>query len=180
MEASKTTEFAKTGEFAKLERLIRDIQIALLTTVDGGGHFHTRPVQTLRVDPDGTLWFFTDMQSSKADELRHDGKLSLGYADPAHHVYVAVSGVGSVYQDAAMAKDLWQIEQRAYYPDGPADHRLAILRVRIERAEYWLAPGKVSYLIAAAKAAATGVPAHIIGENQRFESGASEPEGLNR
>jgi len=46
---------------------------------------------------------------------------------------------------------------------------LALLRVSIEHAEYWVAPGPVSYLLAAAKAAVTGVPAAVIGENQKLE-----------
>jgi hypothetical protein len=42
------------------------------------------------------------------------------------------------------------------------------LQVRIERAEYWLAPGRVSYLIAALAAVATGIPAGVIGENHKL------------
>jgi general stress protein 26 len=48
------------GDFAKLGELIRDIRVALLTTVGRDGRFHTRPVQTLQVEADRTLWFFTD------------------------------------------------------------------------------------------------------------------------
>jgi general stress protein 26 len=157
------------GDLAKLGELIRDIRVALLTTVDRDGRFHTRPVQTLQVDVDGTLWFFTDWSSPKADELHHDVRVSLGYAEPAKNIYVALSGSGSLFRDLQKAQQLWSIEQRAYYPEGPEDHRLAVLRVLIERAEYWIAPGRTSYLIAAATAALTGIPAGIIGENRRIE-----------
>jgi general stress protein 26 len=95
--------------------------------------------------------------------------VSLGYADPAKHVYVAVSGSGSLLRDIQKAKQLWSVEQRAYYPEGPEDGRLALLRVRIERAEYWIAPGRTSYLVAAATAAATGTPAGVIGENRKVD-----------
>jgi len=156
------------GKLSKLIELVRDIRVALLTTLDREGAFHTRPVQTLQAEDDGTLWFFTDWSSPKADELRHDVRVSLGYADPVKNVYVAVSGSGSLLQDAQQAKQLWSAEQRAYYPDGPLDARLAVLRVTMERAEYWIAPGRTSHLIAAAKAAATGTPAGILGENQKI------------
>ena len=122
-------------------------------------------MQTLRVEDDGTLWFFTDVRSGKADELRADMRISLGYADTAGNRYVAVSGVGTVRRDPRTAEELWQVEQRAYYPDGPRDERLGLLRVEIHRAEYWIAPGRASYLYAALKAAATGTPAGVIGEN---------------
>jgi hypothetical protein len=39
---------------------------------------------------------------------------------------------------------------------------------QIERAEYWIAPGRVSYLFAAARAAVTGIPAAVIGENRKL------------
>ena len=157
------------GDFAKLGELIRDIRIALLTTVDAEGRFHARPVQTLGFEENEVLWFFTDRESPKADELRHDVRVSLGYADPSKHTYVAVSGTATLIQDADKARELWSIEQRAYYPDGPQDSRLALLRVRIERAEYWIAPGRLSYLIAAGRAALTGVPVSVVGENRKIE-----------
>jgi general stress protein 26 len=160
---------SEAGDFTKFSELIRDIRIALLTTVDGEGRFHTRPVQTLEFEATEALWFFTDRASPKADEVRRDVRVSLGYADPSKHTYAAVSGTGTVFQDAVKARELWTIEQRAYYPDGPEDLRLALLRVQIERAEYWIAPGPVSYLLAAARAALTGVPATVIGENRKLD-----------
>jgi general stress protein 26 len=157
------------GDFAKLGQLIRDIRVALLTTMDRDGNFHTRPVQTLQVEGDQALWFFTDWSSSKVDELNHDVRVSLGYADPAKNVYCAVSGLGRLLRDIQKAKQLWSMEQRAYYPDGPEDERLALLRVQIEHAEYWIAPGRTSYIVAVVTAAITGTPAGVIGENQKIK-----------
>jgi general stress protein 26 len=157
------------GDWAKLGKLIRDIRVALLTTVDLDGHFHARPVQTLELEGNETLWFFTDWSSPKVREMNRDVRVALGYADPRQHAYVAIGGSATLLRDTRRAKELWSIEQRAYYPDGPEDRRLALLRVRIEHAEYWIAPGPVSYLLAAAKAALTGIPAAVIGENQKLE-----------
>jgi general stress protein 26 len=157
------------GDLAKLGELILDIRVALLTTLDRDGRFHTRPVQTMKVEADRTLWFFTDWSSPKVDELHHDVRVSLGYADSAKNVYVAVTGSGRLIRDGQKAKELWSIEQRAYYPEGPEDERLALLRVVIERAEYWIAPGRVSFIIAAVTAAVTGTPAGTLGENRKIE-----------
>jgi general stress protein 26 len=164
-----TNAQALQGDWAKLAKLIHDIRVALLTTVDLDGRFHMRPVQTMQLEGHDTLWFFTDWSSPKVHEMRQDVRVALGYADPRQHAYVAVSGSATLLRDPQRANELWSIEQRAYYPDGPEDRRLALLRVSIERAEYWVAPGPVSYLLAAAKAAATGVPAAVIGENQKLE-----------
>jgi general stress protein 26 len=158
-------EHFKPGDLKKVNELIQDIHIALFTTVDSEGSFHTRPLQTLQVEPDGKLWFFTDWSSPKVDELEHDVRVCLGYADPSNNTYVAISGTGKLLRDPEKAKQLWRLEQRAYYPEGPEDPRLALLQVRIERAEYWIAPGRLSYLFAAAGAAVTGNPVGVIGEN---------------
>jgi general stress protein 26 len=158
-----------SGDLAELTRIIREIRIALLTTVGREGQFHTRPVQTLKVEDDATLWFFTDWTSPKVTELHHDVRVSLGYADPAKNVYVALSGEGSLVRDPKKAKELWSIEQRAYYPKGPDDERLAVLRVATLHAEYWIAPGRASYLIAAVRAGVTGTPAGVVGEDHKVK-----------
>jgi hypothetical protein len=93
----------------------------------------------------------------------------LGYAEPAKHIYVAVTGMATLIHDVDKARELWTVEQFAYYPDGPGDPRLALLRVQIERAEYWIAPGRISYLLAAARAAFTGVPVAVIGQNRKID-----------
>jgi general stress protein 26 len=158
-----------TGDLAELTRIIRDIRIALLTTVGREGQFHTRPVQTLQVEADATLWFLTDWTSPKVAELDQDIRVGLGYSDLAKNAYVAVSGEARLIRDPEKAKELWSIEQRAYYPKGPDDERLALLRVAIMHAEYWIAPGRTSYLIAAVRAGVTGIPTGVIGENHKFK-----------
>lgn len=163
------------GDVAALTALIREIRVGLLTTLDAQGHFHTRPVQTLQVEAGQTLWFFTDWSTPKVSELAAQSQVSLGYADVGGNRFVAVSGAAQVLRDAEKARQLWTVEQVAYYPDGPGDPRLALLRVQIERAEYWLAPGRSAYLVAAARAALTGEPAGIVGENRKL--GYDSPPG---
>jgi general stress protein 26 len=160
---------SKAGDLAELTRIIREIRIALLTTVGREGQFHTRPVQTLKVEADATLWFFTDWTSPKVTELHDDVRVSLGYADPAKNVYVALSGEGSLLRDPQKTRELWSIEQRAYYPKGPDDERLALLRVTTLHAEYWIAPGRTSYILAAVRAGVTGTPARVIGEDHKVK-----------
>jgi len=153
--------------FKTLVQLIREIEIGMLTTLDSERRFHTRPVQTLRCDDDGALWFFTDLTSAKADELRSDARVSIGYAHMAKGLYAAVEGCARVGRDPRKAAELWSPLQRAWYPEGLEDSRLGVLEVRIERAEYWTTPGRASYAIAAARATLTGAPA-TVGEDVKL------------
>jgi len=156
------------GEFRNIAKMIRDIQIALLTTVDREGRFHARPVQTLGIERDRSLWFFTDIRSEKAFELARDVRLGLGYADPKRRKYLAVAGTGRMLRDATKARELWTVEQRAYYPGGPEDKHLVLLRVQVEQVEFWFAGGRTAHLLAAVRARMTGTPAAIVGRNSRI------------
>jgi len=160
---------AGSGARAKMVELIRKIRVGLLTTVDHSGRFHTRPLQTLQVEHDLTLWFFTDWNSPKVSEVETDTRVSVGYSDPANNLYVAVTGTATLLRDSGKAKRLWRLEQRAYYPRGPDDRRLALLRIRVERVECWIAPGRVAHLLAAARALFSGKPAEIVGKYLRIE-----------
>jgi general stress protein 26 len=155
-------------EFGRFVRLIQEIEVGLLTTVDREGHLHTRPLQTLGIGGGRTLWFFTDLRSEKAFELTLDVRLGLGYADPKARSYVALAGTGRLLHDSGKARELWTLEQLAYYPDGPDDEHLGLLQVRVERAEYWHPPGKAAHLYAALKARVTRIPAGVVGENHRM------------
>ena len=154
-------------EFGKVATVIRKIEIALLTTVDRQGQLHTRPLQTLEVSDDRILWFFTDSRSEKVFELARDVRLSLGYADVAKRTFVTLSGTGRLVHDPNKARELWSSEQRAFYPAGPNDRHLALLRVEVKRAEYWLSPGRSARLLAALKARLTGRSIGIVGKNSK-------------
>ena len=152
---------------ARLKQLIESIRVGLLTTVDLDGSLHTRPIETLRCDSDGTLWFFTDHQSPKARELAHDMRVSVGYSEPARKIYVVVTGRARILRDRALAGELWEFAQRAWYPRGLEDEHLSILCVTLERAEVWETPGKAAYLFAALAATVTGKRAPV-GHDQKL------------
>lgn len=158
----------QSGALSSVIQMIDRIKVGLLTTLDRHNYLHCRPVQTLRADNDGALWFFTDWRTTQSDEIQEDQQVSLSYADPRRRTYVVVNGFGSLRSDPRRAKELWIAGQRAFYPGGPTDSRLAVLRVRIERAEYWIAPGRLSSLATALKAAATGQPVRVLGENRKI------------
>jgi general stress protein 26 len=152
---------SEEGGLARLKELIDKVRIGLLTTVDVDGALHTRPVETLRCDADGTLWFFTDLASPKANELARDTRVSVGYSQPSKKIYAVVTGRGRILRDRALAAQLWTAAQRAWYLRGVDDEHLSILRVTLQRAEYWETPGRLSYLLAAAAAGVSGKPATL-------------------
>jgi general stress protein 26 len=159
----------------KVWTMIREVEVAMMVTLDEGGRLRARPMRAVSVkDFDGTLWFFTDRPSPKTEEIRHDDRVLLSYADPSAQNYVALSGRAQVVRDAARQRELWSEPLRAWFPAGPDDPKAALLKVEVEGAEYWDAPSS-SFVHAwgYVKARLTGEPPQA-GENDKvaFRRGA--------
>jgi general stress protein 26 len=145
---------------AKLAELIKDIRIAMLTTVDTDGTLHSRPMATQQPrDFNGELWFFTSESSYKKVEIELEHQVNLSYADPGSNRYVSVSGVATMLKDRKKAEQLWNPILRTWFPKGLDDPDLCLLKVTPTKAEYWDAPSSVVvHAIGFVKAMMTGKP----------------------
>ncbi|MEW6056343.1 MAG: pyridoxamine 5'-phosphate oxidase family protein [Bdellovibrionota bacterium] len=143
----------------KLAELLKDVKIAMMTTIDDEGHMHSRPMAAQHREFDGTLWFFSSANSPKVTELKHDQRVQLSYVDSSNRHFVSVSGTAQVVRDKEKAKEFWNPAYKAWFPKGLDDPELALIRVHVERAEYWDSPSSATvHLIGIAKAVLTGKP----------------------
>jgi general stress protein 26 len=157
------------GQIKKLAEMIREIDFAMLTTVAEDGSLHSRPMSTQRAEFDGNLWFFTRASAPKVGEVEREQQVNVAYAKPETQSYVSVSGRATVVRDRAKIGELWSPELKAWFPEGPEDPDLALLKVAVERAEYWDSPSSaVAHAISFVKALVTGRPADP-GENEKIE-----------
>lgn len=141
----------------RLGELIEDVETAMLTTADQDGTLRSRPMATQQTEFDGTLWFFTRSDSEKMQEIGKTPAVNLSYANPEKNRYISVSGTGSIIRDRQKAEELWNPILKAWFPEGLEDPALALLKVDVEKAEYWDSPSsKVVQLVGFVKALATG------------------------
>ncbi len=122
--------------FAKLVAMIEALEVGMLTTEDKNGHLRSRPMVTQRAE-DGVLWFLSAKDTPKILEVQKDSEVNLSYADPNNEVYISVSGVASAFQDPAKVRELWSRTAQRWFPGGPDDPSITILKVKITQAEYW-------------------------------------------
>ena len=170
---------ADRNDIEKIRDLIKGIRFAMLTTVDTDGSLRSRPMATQEAEFDGELWFFTGASSPKVDEVERDHRVNVSYAAPDDNTYVSVSGTARLVRDKAKAKELWNPALKAWFPEGLDDPDLALLRVRVEKAEYWDSPSsKMVQLYGLAKAVLTGKRADDIGENEKIDLKGSVPEEI--
>ena len=161
----------RAAAIKKLGELIEDIKIAMLTTVEEDGSLRSRPMGTQQVEFDGDLWFFTAASAPKVGEVQRERQVNLSYADADSQRYVSVSGSAQLVRDRRKIEQLWNPIFRAWFPQGLEDPDLALLKVTVERAEYWDAPsGKLVQLYGFVKALATGKrPGDEIADNQKID-----------
>ena len=142
----------KKNDITQLVEKIKDVRIAMMTTVGEGGALESRPMATQETGKDGILWFFTYADTPKVEEVEQDKQVNLSYAKPDANLFVSVSGTAQLVRDQKKVKELWKPILKAWFPNGEDDPRLALLKVEVDHAEYWDAPsGKMGGLFAALK-----------------------------
>ena len=149
----------------KLGELISDIQFAMLTTAEPDGSLRSRPMATHfnhnSKEFDGTLWFFTKDHSPKVDEVNKDHHVGVSFSSPEQSTYVSVSGMATLVKDKAKNAELWDKKYIAWFPKGLDDPELSLLKVTVDKAEYWDTPSStVAHLVGFVKASITGKPHH--------------------
>lgn len=138
--------------YARLEKT----PYCMLITHDIDGGMHVRPMTTQCAEDAGQIWMFTAADGDIAAEVSANPNVLLTYADTGDNAFVAVRGHGTILRDAAKAKEMWSKFVEAYFPNGPDDPNLALLRVTLSSAEQWEPPtGKVMQFLEIAAAALT-------------------------
>ena len=124
-------------ENKQLSILLEGIKVAMLTTIGPDGSLRSRPMATLQAEFDGILWFFTNADSPKVDEVQQAQHVNVSYDDWDDHRYVSISGRATLIQDRQKIEELWSPILLTWFPLGLEDPQLALLRVDADSWEYW-------------------------------------------
>ena len=160
----------RADDLQKLREMVKEIDFCMLTTVDENGDLHSRPMSSNGdIDPDGDIWFFTSASSHKVSEIEKLPKVNLSFADPDNQHYVSISGTAQLVRDRNKIDELWRPEFKIWFPEGKDDPEIALLKVTLEKAEYWDSPSSaIGYALNFVSSLVTGKePDH--GENKKLE-----------
>lgn len=135
----------------KLRELIKDIDFAMLTTIDAEGNLRSRPMSTQETEFDGDILFLTSGDTAKAFEIGQDNRVNVSYAKPEDQRYISVSGTASLINDRAKIDELWSPAYKIFFPEGKDDPELRLLKISVEKAEYWDSKGLIPTAIAFAQ-----------------------------
>ena len=158
------------GSVDELVALMKDIRIAMLTTVDGEGHLTARPMAQQEVEFDGDLWFFVYDDSDKARQIGLNPKVNVSFANDQKSEWTSIAGTAEIVHDRAKAEELWAKPLETWFPDGLETPGLALIKVHADSAEYWdAADSKVKQLLGMRKAIKNDDPDEFPSENRTVE-----------
>jgi general stress protein 26 len=167
------SEVQTSADLARVCDLIKDIRVAMLTTIDVQQDLISRPMTALEMDATGALWFFTDVRSTKVAQLK---KANLAFADPDHGTYVSLAGHGEISSDRTRIKALWTAFAKPWFPDGPDSENLGLLKFVPSAAEYWDAPSSKMVRMFALAASIVSGKAAGMGEHDSFHNLTATPK----
>lgn len=146
--------------------IIERARIGMLTTQFSGG-LRARPLE-MRADSDGGLiWFVTDLRGAKDDEINATHDVGLVLVDVDSGIYLSITGRATVISDSAKAKEIWKGTDDIWFPGGPDDPNLRMLRFEPNLAELWEGQSSaVGATFEFAKTRLTGEK-HILSENRK-------------
>jgi len=119
--------------------IIEKVSVAMLTTRFPGG-LRARPLEPRPDRGEGVILFVVDVRGAKDDEIAAAPQVCLVVIDHKDKAYLSVSGRAAVTRDDAKAKAIWKKTDNVWWPDGPDDPNVRVLRLVPERAELWDGP----------------------------------------
>lgn len=148
--------------------MVAEIPICMMTTHDQL-NIRARPMVGEIDREAGVIWFFTRADAHKTDEVYKFPDTNVTFADAKSYTFVSMSGPAKLWQDAAMLKTLWNPLADSWFPEGPEDDNVTLIRFEPIMAEYWDAPSnKMEIAWEIVKSKVTG-DSPDLGENRKVQ-----------
>jgi general stress protein 26 len=119
----------------RLEALLAEFDTAMLVTHFPDGRLRSRPIVILTVRDDDAVVFAGAIDAPGTEPLRQDSEVNVVLQSGER--FVSVTGKGRVVADRTLLDRLGSDSWRVWFPGGPGDPTLCLIRVVAEEAESW-------------------------------------------
>jgi general stress protein 26 len=155
-----TKHLSGDAAIEKVRSLLKHFRSTMMVTIGTNGSVHARPMG-IQGDSEkfgGTLWFFTDKNSGKIQEVS-SGPTSLVFQSDSASAYLHLVGKATEVEDKSKMKELFTPLLKTWFPQGLDDPRLTLIRFDADHGDFWDSPGGLLQVLAAfTKAMVTGTP----------------------
>jgi general stress protein 26 len=152
--------------------IIENVGVCMLTT-QSAGRLRARPIE-VRPDRKANLIFVvTDIHSAKQDEIEATPDAGLVFIDANAKAYLSITARARVMRDVSKLEQVWRTADAVWWPGGPTDPDVCLLRIEPLTAELWDGPASTAVAVFEfAKAWVTGEEPNL-GENRKATVGMS-------
>lgn len=152
-----TKDLRNEEAIEKIKELAKDITTCMFCTEVTDMPFKTRPMATLEVDDEGSLWFMSGKDSNKNDEIKTDDQVQLIFAKGGDSHFLSISGKAHIVKDQDKIDELWNVYAKAWFQGGKDDPNISLIKVVPDEAYYWdTVHGKMVSLLKIAASVITG------------------------
>src|SRR6476469_2216970 len=144
LDKNRDNEVPLEKKLDDLYALIDGIETAMLTTRRRDGTLVSRAMQTQRRTAGADLWFMTNAESEKFEELAIDPHVNVAFYRDRTREWVSVSGHAILTKDRDLIDSLYKADWKAWLGDegdgkrdgGPHDPRIALILVEADTVVY--------------------------------------------
>jgi general stress protein 26 len=146
--------------------MIEKVGVCMLTT-QAAGRLRARPIEARPDRKPGLIFAVTDIHSAKQDEIEAVPDVSLVFIDAKAKVYLSITARACVMRDTGKIAQVWRKTDEVWWPGGPSDPNVCLLRIEPLTAELWDGPASAARTVFEfAKAWLTGQEPSL-GENRK-------------
>ncbi|WP_435747180.1 pyridoxamine 5'-phosphate oxidase family protein [Microbacterium sp. PMB16] len=144
-----------TTPVQRVAELIKDFRFAMFTTRNAEGRLVAHPLTVQEAEFDGDLWFLVSKSATLVIDIRADERVGVSLS--SNDSWVSLAGTAELVEDRAKIKELWSPTVDAWFPEGPEDPDVGLLKFDAQSAEYWDSPGgKLASIFSFVKSKVTG------------------------
>ncbi len=152
------------GSIVELKELVKEFDTLLLTTITPEGLIRSRPMAVQDSDdwPECDLWFVTSSDSAKVIEIAQERQVGVCGFRPGYKGWLSISAWVTFERDRGLIRRLFKPDWSLWFQEGPDDPTIVLLKLEIERAEYWEPEGsraRLMYEMAKARLSGRGAQA---------------------
>lgn len=133
--------------------------IVMFTDTFSGG-LRSRPMAARAREEEGVIWFLTDRESAKVDEVSANPNVALAVVDTGDNLYMSVTGTCEIFDNSQKVGQLWSAADKLFF-DSPDDPRIVLLCVTPSEGQTWSGPSGPIAAVKMAFSILTGSQANL-------------------
>lgn len=137
-----TANHIKTLEGTEAVKKLKDLATSaencfFCTNIKTGLPLSVRPMSVLQVDDEGNLWFMSQNDSHKNEEIELDPFTHLFFQENKNSGFLNIYGISEISRDQDKIDELWNPLLKVWFQEGKEDPKISLIKVTPTSVYYW-------------------------------------------